>query len=298
MQQLTSPCCSQMEGHVLSTLNWLVGHPTAEAWLRVASISDPTLLTTDAKLLHVARFLMEITLFHRAFVPLKSSEIALGCLLLARFLMNKPRRPSEESPLAIQIAQMLDGHLAEHLEQVSAIVVKKCKSYLKVAVYESYPKYSLPTADSLPCFSNASKFVREWYLASHRFNLDAWPCPPTPAPLVSTLHAATLTPLSHPLRRDSSSSQFSTSPSSLYHEGSSSDDEDLPLTPSTPLTPYGSEGPESVSRPSPTLYRNALQQHAQAQLQKESRKLTPPASVAPKVQVTLEPTSGPSMTLC
>jgi len=116
-----------MEGHVLSTLNWLIGHPTAEAWLRVASIHDPTLLTSDAKLQHVARFLMEITLFHRAFVPLKSSDVALGCLLLARFLMNKPRRPSEETPLAIQIAQMLDGHLAEHLEQVSAIVVKKCK---------------------------------------------------------------------------------------------------------------------------------------------------------------------------
>lgn len=116
-----------MEGHVLSTLNWLIGHPTAEAWLRVASIHDPTLLTSDAKLQHVARFLMEITLFHRAFVPLKSSEIALGCLLLARFLMDKPRRQSEETPLAIQIAQMLDGHLAEHLEQVSAIVVKKCK---------------------------------------------------------------------------------------------------------------------------------------------------------------------------
>lgn len=158
---------------------------------------------------------------------------------------------------------------------------------------------SAPSPDSLPCFSNASKYVREWYLASHRFNLDAWPCPPA-APVISAMHAATLTPLSHPLRRDSSSSQVSTSPSSLYHEGSSSDDEDLPPTPGTPLTPYGSEGPESASRPSPTLYRNALQQHAQTQmqLQKESRKHTPPTSSASKVQVTLEPTSGPSMTLC
>lgn len=172
---------------------------------------------------------------------------------------------------------------------------------VSLSCYNSVLTRSAPSADSLPCFSNASKYVREWYLASHRFNLDAWPCPPA-APVISAMHAATLTPLSHPLRRDSSSSQFSTSPSSLYHEGSSSDDEDLPPTPGTPLTSYGSEGPDSASRPSPTLYRNALQQHAQTQmqlqLQKESRKLTPPTSSASKVQVTLEPTSGPSMTLC
>ena len=156
---------------------------------------------------------------------------------------------------------------------------------------------TLGHVDSLPCFSNASKYVREWYLASHRFNLDAWPCLPA-VPIVSTFAAATLTPLSHPLRRDSSSSQFSTSPSSLYHEGSSSDDEDLPPTPSTPLTAYSTDEPESLQRPSPTLYRNALHQHAKAQLQKESRKLTPPTSAAAKIQVTLEPTSGPSLTLC
>ena len=121
-----------MEGHVLSTLNWLIGHPTAEAWLRVASISDPSMLSIESKTQHVARFLMEITLFHRAFVPLKSSEIALGCLLLARFITGKARRMSDETQLAVQIAQMLDAHLAEHLEQLSTIVLKKCR--LPIAV--------------------------------------------------------------------------------------------------------------------------------------------------------------------
>lgn len=116
-----------MEGHVLSTLNWLIGHPTAEAWLRVSSIHDPSLLASDSNTLHIARFLMEVTLFHRAFVALRASEVALGCLLLARFISKKERCSKEETPLAVQIAQMLDGHLAEHLEQLSTIVLKKCK---------------------------------------------------------------------------------------------------------------------------------------------------------------------------
>lgn len=70
---------------------------------------------------------MEITLFHRAFVPLKSSEIVLGCLLLARFMLGKGRKMEDETFVATEVAKMLDGHLAEHLEQVSAIVVKKCE---------------------------------------------------------------------------------------------------------------------------------------------------------------------------
>lgn len=117
----------QMEGHVLSTLNWLIGHPTAEAWLRVAAIADPSLISADSKTQHVARFLMELTLFHRAFVPLRSSEISKGCLLLARYITGCPRRTADETELALQIAQMLDGHLADHLEQLSTIVIKKCE---------------------------------------------------------------------------------------------------------------------------------------------------------------------------
>ena len=287
----------QMEGHVLSTLNWLIGHPTAEAWLRVSSITDPTLLAPESRVSHVARFLMEITLFHRAFVPLKSSDIASGCLMLARYLTNKPRRQADETPLAVQIAQMLDGHLAEHLEQVSAIVVKKCKYTSDLCSLGVFNTDSFVFTDSLPCFTNASKFVREWYLAGHRFDIASWSYVPA-VPVMPAALSATLTPISHPLRRDSSSSQFSASPSSLhYNEGSSSDDEDLPLTPNTPLTPYATDDNEMSQRPSPTLYRNALHKHALEQ-QQQARRITPPSSAASKVQVTLEPTSGPSMTLC
>ncbi len=79
----------QMEGHVLATIAWKVGHPTAEAWLRLACTG---FCFEDAKTQHVARFLMEITLFYRDFVSFPSSVIAGAALLLARYVLKKQRR--------------------------------------------------------------------------------------------------------------------------------------------------------------------------------------------------------------
>lgn len=79
----------QMEGHVLATIAWKVGHPTAEAWLRVACCG---LCFEDTQTQHVARFLMEITLFHREYVQFTPSAIADAALLLARYSLGKQRR--------------------------------------------------------------------------------------------------------------------------------------------------------------------------------------------------------------
>ena len=84
----------QMEGHVLSTIQWALGHPTAESWLRIFCCGA---IMEDQKVQHVARFLMEITLFYREFVPYPSSTIALGALALARYLCGKGRRIFEET---------------------------------------------------------------------------------------------------------------------------------------------------------------------------------------------------------
>ncbi|CAD6571511.1 MAG: hypothetical protein CYPHOPRED_004460 [Cyphobasidiales sp. Tagirdzhanova-0007] len=268
----------QMEGHVLSTLNWLIGHPTAESWLRVQSLTDPSMLSSDSKIQHVTRILMEITLFHRAFVPLKSSEIALGCLLLARFMLGVPRQTRDESEIAVRIAQMLDGHLADHLEQVSAIVIKKY---------------------ALACFCHASTFLREWYLAGKRFDLHAWPSSHSNA---ASPAAAFLTPSSHcPPRREStwssiaSSSTMSSSPHHSYG-GSSSEDDEMPLTPNYPATHahFGSED-DRARKPSP-LAQDALQRNeVAAQKVAEDANPTAPAAAAASanLHVKLVPTSGP-----
>lgn len=106
VRELAEMCCKaydesafiQMEGHVLSTIGWVTGHPSAEAWLRMHTTGA---YAEDGKVGNVARFLMEITLFHREFVGIQSSLIAQGALMLARFICGKPRRVSRAKLLPL-----------------------------------------------------------------------------------------------------------------------------------------------------------------------------------------------------
>jgi hypothetical protein len=103
VSELAQMCCGaydesafvQMEGHVLSTLGWTLGHPTAEAWLRLACIEPTTaVVVEDQRTQHIARFLLELTLFFRPFVSCKPADLAAATLTMARFMMAKPRRVS------------------------------------------------------------------------------------------------------------------------------------------------------------------------------------------------------------
>lgn len=102
--ELCQMCCNQyeesaflqMEGHVLRTIGWLVGHPTSEAWLRLACVTGPGPME-EARTQHVARFIMELTLFHKEYIPYKASDLALASLMLARFMLGKSRRVSCQS---------------------------------------------------------------------------------------------------------------------------------------------------------------------------------------------------------
>jgi hypothetical protein len=114
----------QMEGHILQTLSWQLGHPTPEAWLRILCMQSPEESTTQ----NVARFLMENTLFHRNFIGVPSSLIASGALMLARYLCRQePRMYLASSSLEdiTSIAQMIDAHIGPQLDQLSLILVKK-----------------------------------------------------------------------------------------------------------------------------------------------------------------------------
>ncbi|THH20244.1 hypothetical protein EW146_g1092 [Bondarzewia mesenterica] len=106
----------QMEGHVLATIQWTLGHPTAEAWLRVLCCVP---YVEEIRVQHVARFLMEITLFYREFVKYPPSSIALGSLTLARSLCGKGRRIFEETEECLDIVESLDNRLAKHVNDLS-----------------------------------------------------------------------------------------------------------------------------------------------------------------------------------
>lgn len=160
----------QMEGHVLSTIQWTLGHPTAEAWLRLMCCG-PCL--EEPKVQHVARFLMEITLFYREFVRYTPSSIALAALTLGRFLCGKGRRVWEETEECLEIVEYLDNRLAKHVNDLSETLVKKY----------SYAFYS-----------KAATFVVQYYLQGGCFTrqpLAALPITPTRSPI-----SAVSTPMS------------------------------------------------------------------------------------------------------
>jgi len=210
VQELTQICREtydesafvQMEGHVLSTIQWTLGHPTAEAWLRVMCCG-PCL--EEPKVQHVARFLMEITLFYREFVKHTPSSIALGALTLARFLCGKGRRFWEETSDCLEIVEHLDNRLAKRVNDLSETLVKKY----------SYAFYS-----------KAATFVVQYYLKGGRFVrevLSPFPVTPTrsPASTISTpmSTATSLSDVSDDMPRTPTSPAISGDPfSSLFSE--------------------------------------------------------------------------------
>lgn len=76
-----------MERHILKTLDYGLGHPTAEAFLKKdLEVSGQD----DLRLRHVAQFLMELTMFTRCFLSFGSSTIAASALFLARSICGHP----------------------------------------------------------------------------------------------------------------------------------------------------------------------------------------------------------------
>jgi hypothetical protein len=112
-----------VEGHLLQTIGWTIGHPTAEAWMRLYCQGTQE----STRVQHVARFIMETTLFARDFVGLKPSTIAQGCLLMARHICGFPVRtdllPHDKE--VKHVTTCLDVLFSEHAKSVSQICIEK-----------------------------------------------------------------------------------------------------------------------------------------------------------------------------
>jgi hypothetical protein len=265
----------QMEGHVLTTIQWVIGHPTSEAWLRLACVTNGI---EDLRTQHVARFLMELTLFHREFISFYTSDIAMASLLLARYMLGKTRRVRFFLPLCCPV---LNECLPLPSFLRNSLKTRASRSFASSSCSTSFSastsKTSLPSSSkrfvglqllssqhsltlspsfprlqySLPAYSRASTFAREWYLCGRRFQYNDY-SPPSSLPS---------TPL-RPLMRSSSSSAASSSSSiradisstpsrsdggdsdtSLESESDEEEDDDEsecesePITPITPLPP-------------------------------------------------------------
>ncbi|KAH0835982.1 hypothetical protein AYO21_06839 [Fonsecaea monophora] len=130
IKELKSMCCSlydddmflQMEWHVLSTLGWAIGHPTVDAFMRLAvkdNVYDPE---TESLTLYI----LEIALYHRDFVSKQSHTLALSALVLARHILGRPQaRPNEFGAHFCSTTVM---ELLQKVQEPSGILARKYAS--------------------------------------------------------------------------------------------------------------------------------------------------------------------------
>lgn len=130
IKELKSMCCSlydddmflQMEWHVLSTLNWTIGHPTVDSFMKMATKDSPA----DYELEHLTLYILEIALYHRDFVSRRSNKLALSSLALARHLLN--REPAQPLEWAATFDHTTFHDLSQKLQEPSAILSRKYAS--------------------------------------------------------------------------------------------------------------------------------------------------------------------------
>jgi hypothetical protein len=141
IRELKSMCCSlydeemftQMEWHVLNTLDWVIGHPTVDTWLQLALKDGPA--GEDVEVEHLALYLSEIALYHKEFVSKRPSVMARASLALSRGILGRHEdimgnHDHEVNRVLLDLSQKLDRpsqvlyrkHATPHTSRVSAIV--------------------------------------------------------------------------------------------------------------------------------------------------------------------------------
>jgi hypothetical protein len=128
VRELKSMCCSlyddemftQMEWHVLQTLNWIIGHPTVDSFLQLALSELPQ---QDPQVEHMTLYIAEIALFHKEFVSTRPSVLARSALALARCILSRKQADHSDWAGAYDPTTVLN--LSNHLYQPSQVLSRK-----------------------------------------------------------------------------------------------------------------------------------------------------------------------------
>lgn len=131
VRELKSMCCSlyddemftQMEWHVLQTLNWAVGHPTVDAFVQLALSECPY----DPEVENLTLYIAEVALFHKEFVSTLPSVLARAALALARCILSRAQADSSEWAGAYDVHIVMS--LSNHLYQPSQVLARKYASH-------------------------------------------------------------------------------------------------------------------------------------------------------------------------
>ena len=100
IKELSKMCCSlyeehtftEMEWHVLQTLDWAIGHPTVDSFLQLAR--ETSMYDVEAE--HLALYIAEIAIFNRDFVSTRPSDLARSAMALSRLILGR-RQPEAGS---------------------------------------------------------------------------------------------------------------------------------------------------------------------------------------------------------
>ncbi|ODA76166.1 hypothetical protein RJ55_08449 [Drechmeria coniospora] len=129
ISELSNMCCglydagmfTQMEMHVLNTLDWAIGHPTVDFYSQLLVAYEHDNKEVDC----MASYLCEIALYHRDFVSVKPSTMARASLAVARAILGRPEVADRELDLEESGVAELMSH---HLEQPSPTLARKYSS--------------------------------------------------------------------------------------------------------------------------------------------------------------------------
>ncbi|KAI6247160.1 G1/S-specific cyclin CCN1 [Erysiphe necator] len=127
--ELRKMCCkvydedmfTQMEWHVLNTLEWVIGHPTVDCFVRLAAENETI---GDVQVEHMAWYLCELACYHKEFVSRKPSTMASASLALARGILGRPEAMESQS---YEVRQTI-YELSQKLESTSHVLFRKYAS--------------------------------------------------------------------------------------------------------------------------------------------------------------------------
>ena len=132
IRELGNMCCSlydeemftQMEWHVLQTLNWAIGHPTVDSFLQIALDG----YKGDSEVEYMACYVSEIALFHKDFIGTAPSDVARASLALSRIILGRPQ--ASHFNWAVDYDPSTLVSLSQHLHRPSQVLSRKYASAL------------------------------------------------------------------------------------------------------------------------------------------------------------------------
>ncbi|KEQ86917.1 hypothetical protein M438DRAFT_268849 [Aureobasidium pullulans EXF-150] len=130
IKELKSMCCSlydddmftQMEWHVLQTLNWIVGHPTVTGFLEIALNET----SADTEVQNMATYISEMALYHKDFIPVLPSVMARSSLALSRYVLGRAQVNQPEWAARYDANVVMD--LSNQLARPSQALFRKYSS--------------------------------------------------------------------------------------------------------------------------------------------------------------------------